>query len=68
MIHNILKDKSTKLFILLGGIFIASALIAEVIGVKIFSFEDTLGIKEPISIYSAALLVFILPQVYCCGR
>ena len=35
MIHNILKDKSTKLFIVLGGIFIASALIAEVIGVKI---------------------------------
>ena len=46
MIHNILKDKSTKLFIILGGIFIASALIAEVIGVKIFSLEDTLGIKR----------------------
>jgi len=46
MIHNILKDKSAKLFIILGGIFIASALIAEVIGVKIFSLEDTLGIKR----------------------
>ena len=46
MIHTILKDKGTKLFIILGGIFIASALIAEVIGVKIFSFEDTLGIKR----------------------
>jgi hypothetical protein len=46
MIHNILKDKSTKLFIILGGIFIASALIAEVIGVKIFSLEDTLGIQR----------------------
>jgi queuosine precursor transporter len=46
MIHNILKDKSTKLFIILGGIFIASALIAEVIGVKIFSLEDTVGIKR----------------------
>lgn len=46
MIHTILKDKSTKLFILLGGIFISSALIAEVIGVKIFSLEDTLGIHR----------------------
>ncbi len=46
MIHNILKDKSTKLFILLAGIFITSALIAEVIGVKIFSLEDTIGVKR----------------------
>ena len=46
MIHNILKDKSTKLFILLGGIFISSALIAEVIGVKIFSLEDTVGVDR----------------------
>lgn len=43
MIHNIVKDKSTRLFILLGGFFIANALIAEVIGVKIFSLEKTLG-------------------------
>jgi uncharacterized integral membrane protein (TIGR00697 family) len=46
MIHNILKDKSTKLFIILGGFFIANALIAEVIGVKIFSLEDTFGIQR----------------------
>jgi queuosine precursor transporter len=46
MIQNILKDKSTKLFIILGGVFIASALIAEVIGVKIFSLEDSMGIKR----------------------
>ena len=44
MIHNIIKDKSTKLFILLGGFFIANAFIAEVIGVKIFSLEHTVGI------------------------
>jgi uncharacterized integral membrane protein (TIGR00697 family) len=43
MIHQIIKDKSTKLFILLGGFFIANAFIAEVIGVKIFSLEKTLG-------------------------
>ncbi len=46
MIHTILKDKGTRLFLFLGGIFIASALIAEVVGVKIFSLEDTIGIER----------------------
>ncbi len=46
MIHSILKDKSTKLFILMAGIFITSALLAEVIGVKIFSLEDTAGLPR----------------------
>lgn len=46
MIHNIIKDRSTRLFIILGGFFIANAIIAEVIGVKIFSLEDTLGIER----------------------
>ncbi|MEZ5054086.1 MAG: hypothetical protein R2807_04865 [Chitinophagales bacterium] len=44
MISTIIKDKPTKLFILLAGFFIANAFIAEVIGVKIFSLEDTIGI------------------------
>lgn len=44
MITNIIKNKSTKLFIFLGGFFIANAFIAEVIGVKIFSLENTIGI------------------------
>src|SRR6478735_8985343 len=44
MIHTIIKNKPTRLFIILGGIFIANALIAEIIGVKIFSLEKTLGI------------------------
>jgi queuosine precursor transporter len=43
MIHQIIKDKPTKLFLILGGIFISTALIAEIIGVKIFSLEKTLG-------------------------
>jgi hypothetical protein len=43
MIHSIIKDKSTKLFIILAGFFVANALIAEIIGVKIFSLEQTLG-------------------------
>ncbi len=46
MIHNILRDKSTKLFIFLGGFFIVNALTAEMIGVKIFSLEDTLGVQR----------------------
>ncbi len=50
MIHNIVKDKGTKLFLILGGFFIANALIAEVIGVKIFSLEKTLGLK-PLAIH-----------------
>lgn len=44
MIHTIISNKATRLFIILGGFFIANALIAEIIGVKIFSLEGTLGI------------------------
>lgn len=43
MIHTILRDRGTKLFLVLAGFFIANALIAEIIGVKIFSLEKTLG-------------------------
>lgn len=43
--HPVLSDKGARLFLLLGGFFIANALIAEVIGVKIFAMEDTLGLK-----------------------
>lgn len=44
MIHDIIKNKSTRLFIVLGGFFIANALIAEIIGVKLFSLEKSLGV------------------------
>ncbi len=40
---SISKAKS-NLFFILSGIFIANAVIAEIIGVKLFSFEKTLGI------------------------
>ncbi len=40
----ILNSKPTKLFIILSGIFITNALVAEFIGVKIFAFEDTFGL------------------------
>jgi queuosine precursor transporter len=47
MIHTIIKSKPTRLFIILSGIFICNALIAELMGVKLFSLEQTIGI-EPI--------------------
>lgn len=45
MIHAILKDKPSRLFIVLSGFFIANAMVAEFMGVKIFSLEETFGIK-----------------------
>ncbi len=42
------KDRSFILFLILGGFFIANALVAEFIGVKIFSLEESLGF-EPFS-------------------
>jgi uncharacterized integral membrane protein (TIGR00697 family) len=37
------SSKKTNLFIVLSGIFLANAILAEMIGVKIFSLEQTLG-------------------------
>ena len=45
MIQTIIKHKPTRLFIILSGIFVTTALIAEFIGVKIFSLEASLGFK-----------------------
>lgn len=44
MVRTIISHKSTRLFLILAGFFIANALIAEIIGVKIFSFEKTFGL------------------------
>lgn len=41
--NHIVQQKSSRLFFILGGFFIANVLIAEFIGVKIFSLEDSLG-------------------------
>ncbi len=38
-----IRNKGNILFLLLGGFFVANALIAEFIGVKIFALEKTLG-------------------------
>ena len=49
MIHSIIKDRSTKLFIILAGFFITNALLAEIIGSKLFSLEKTIGI-DPLNL------------------
>lgn len=36
-------DKKTNLFIILSGIFLTNALLAELVGIKIFSLESTFG-------------------------
>ena len=44
-----LKNKKQTLYLVLCGIFLTNAVVAEVIGTKIFSIEDTLGI-DPLQI------------------
>ncbi|HVG11595.1 MAG TPA: hypothetical protein VM843_01270, partial [Flavisolibacter sp.] len=46
MIQAIINNKATRLFIILTGFFITNALLAEFVGVKIFSLEDTLGVRR----------------------
>ncbi|MBK8608611.1 MAG: queuosine precursor transporter [Chitinophagaceae bacterium] len=48
MIHSILKDRPTKLFVFFTAFFVANALIAESIGTKIFSLEKLFG-QQPMS-------------------
>lgn len=43
--ESILDQKKNRLFIVLCGIFLTNALLAEMIGVKIFSFENTFGLN-----------------------
>lgn len=42
---KVYQSKKTNLFIILSGIFLTNAILAEIIGVKIFSGELTLGIS-----------------------
>ena len=54
-------DKKTNLFIVLAGIFITNALLAEMIGTKIFSLEQTLGFNPaPINLLGEWVLDFNL--------
>lgn len=45
MIHKILKDKPTKIFVGFTAFFVANALVAEAIGMKLFSLEELFGFK-----------------------
>lgn len=73
---RVTEFKSNRLFFILGGFFLANAFIAEFIGVKLFSLEDTLGIaplgldpmggNEPLYFTAGVLLwpiVFIMTDV-----
>ncbi len=40
------QNKESRLFLILGCFFVANAILAEFIGVKIFSVEESLGLKK----------------------
>jgi len=46
VIETIRSHKPFRLFLLLAGFFVTNALVAEFVGVKIFSFEKTLGLER----------------------
>jgi uncharacterized integral membrane protein (TIGR00697 family) len=61
MIHKILADKPTKLFVTLCAFFVANALIAECIGGKLFSLERVFGMEpKPFSLLGEQGLTFTL--------
>ena len=61
MIHKILSDKPTKLFLFLSSFFVANALIAESIGNKLFSLEKLFGrAVHPFSLLGQSNLTFTL--------
>lgn len=45
-VFDVVSNKAARLFIILGGFFVANALVAEFIGVKIFALEDTIGLER----------------------
>lgn len=61
MIHSILKDRPTKLFVSIAAFFVANALIAECIGGKIFSLEKLLGLPvQEFTLFGQSGLAFSL--------
>jgi uncharacterized integral membrane protein (TIGR00697 family) len=61
MIHRILKDKPTRLFVTLTSFFVANALIAECIGGKLFSLERVFGITpHPFALFGEQGLTITL--------
>lgn len=43
---EVIGQKATRLFLVLSGFFIANALLAEFVGIKIFALEPTLGLES----------------------
>lgn len=61
MIHKILADKPTKVFLIMACFFVANALIAECIGGKLFSLEALLGMAQhPFSLLGEDGLTYTL--------
>ena len=61
MIHSILADKASRLFLVLGAFFVANALLAEMIGVKLFQLETALGLaKADFNLLGQEHLSFVL--------
>ncbi|MCK5368479.1 MAG: VUT family protein, partial [Cyclobacteriaceae bacterium] len=59
--NNIIQRKKTNLFIVLSAIFLTNAIIAEIIGVKIFSMESSLGFEPAqIKLFGGIILDFNL--------
>ncbi|MCB0795542.1 MAG: hypothetical protein KDB88_12465, partial [Flavobacteriales bacterium] len=60
-LEPILKKRSVRLFVILGGFFIANAIIAEMIGVKLFQLETALGLmKADFTLLGQEHLSFVL--------
>src|SRR5438045_5797898 len=58
MIHDILKDKPTKLFLSITAFFCCNALIAETIGTKLFSLEKLFGYApNPFSLFGESVTI-----------
>ncbi|MBX3284340.1 MAG: queuosine precursor transporter [Actinobacteria bacterium] len=61
MVHALLADKANRLFAVLAGFFIANALLAEMIGVKLFQLETALGLpKADFTLLGQPHLSFVL--------
>lgn len=59
--RSALGNKASRLFMILGGFFIANALIAEMIGVKLFQLEAALGFaRTSFSLLGQSDLSFVL--------
>jgi uncharacterized integral membrane protein (TIGR00697 family) len=55
------KTKESRLLLVLGTFFVTNAIISELIGVKLFSVEETLGFKKfDISLFGVPNLSFVM--------